>query len=365
MFNKKIILDILPFIFIGVYFLLIYKKPFYFINPYTPQTIQPYTTFCYSDSVHHGNSKIKITKNTSNILAYNYILLEGYKYKFADVAFAANQNSFFNLSEYNYALITIKASKGNRIQLGFSSFIDNYTDIKQGISYRISLFNLNTQPEFKTIKAPLKDLYTPDWWYTENNKKESDFGQPNLKKVQEITFSNCINLKNNIEDQVEIAEFSFHVDYTKPLLYSGLFLLVYFIGMAYLIKAKNRSNQTEVNFIYDNSENNTYLTLEEKNVFEYITTNYYQQDLSIIDLQQTTNIPERKLSIIIKNKTGLNFKQFLNNLRLVEAKRLLKESDFQIAEIAFKVGYSNASHFNRVFKASENCSPNDYRKEHP
>jgi AraC-like DNA-binding protein len=126
---------------------------------------------------------------------------------------------------------------------------------------------------------------------------------------------------------------------------------------------KNKVGKTEINFIYDNSAANTYLNAEEESIFNYLTNHYFHQELSIIDLQNATNIPERKLSTIIKNKTGLNFKQFLNNLRLVEAKRLLKESDLQISEIAFKVGYGNASHFNRVFKASENCSPNDYRKE--
>jgi AraC-like DNA-binding protein len=297
------------------------------------------------------------------VLAYTYTLLEGYKYKFADAAFAANKNAYFNISEYDYALVNIKASKGTRIQLGFSSFIDQYTKVTDGISFRISLFNLNVQPVFQAIKIPLSALYTPDWWYTENNKKESDFGPPNLAKIQEITFSNCINIKNNVADQVEIRAFSFHIDYTKPLLYSAIACIVYFIlGRIFLFR-KPPTNQTGVNFIYDHSEENTYLNEEEKNVFEFITTYYYKQDLSIIDLQEATAIPERKLSIMIKNKTGLNFKQFLNHLRLVEAKRLLKESDFQVAEIAFKVGYSNASHFNRVFKSSENCSPNDYRKD--
>ena len=76
-------------------------------------------------------------------------------------------------------------------------------------------------------------------------------------------------------------------------------------------------------------------------------------------------IHERKISAIIKKKTDLNFKQFLNKLRIAEAKRLLLETDLQISEIAFKVGYGNASHFNRVFKLSENCAPNDFRKLKP
>lgn len=360
--NKKIIFSGLPFILLGLYFALIYRTPLYIINPTIPTTVQPYHSFCYSDQVHKGNSSIKITASNSSVLAYTYTLLEGYKYKFADAAFEANKDTFINIRDYDYALVKIKASKGTRIQLGFSSFIDQYTKVSEGISYRISLYNLHVQPTFQDLKVPLHELYTPDWWYTENNKKESDFSAPNLAKIQEITFSNCINLKNNIKDEVEIREFSFHVDYTKPLLYSAVACLVYFMLGSIFLFRKPPTSQRGLSFIYDHSEENTYWNEEEKNVFEFITTYYYQQDLSIIDLQEATAMPERKLSLMIKNKTGLNFKQFLNNLRLVEAKRLLKESDFQVAEIAFKVGYSNVSHFNRVFKSSENCSPNDYRK---
>ena len=87
--------------------------------------------------------------------------------------------------------------------------------------------------------------------------------------------------------------------------------------------------------------------------------------LTIIDVQTAIGIHERKISAIIKKKTDLNFKQFLNKLRIAEAKRLLLETDLQISEIAFKVGYGNASHFNRVFKLSENCAPNDFRKLKP
>lgn len=361
--NQKVLFAVFPILLITLLFGFVYKSPIYLINPHTPTVKQEYRTFCYSDNVHKGFSEIEITKNTSSTLAYNYILRDGYKYKFADAAFDANKNSYFNFSDYDYATIKIKASKGSRLQLGFSTFIDQYTDTTNGISYQISLFILPVEKEFKEIKVPLNEMYTPDWWYTENNKKEGELSKPNLSKIKEISFSNCINIKNNIEDNVEISEFSLKVDYLKYALYSSIFLLLYYSIYFIILNRKNKAKIKSINFIYDDRNLNIYESPEEESIFEYITTEYFKPELSIIDVQHATNIPERKISIIIKEKTGLNFKQFLNNLRLVEAKRLLKETDFQISEIAFKVGYGNASHFNRVFKTSENCSPNDFRKD--
>ena len=58
----------------------------------------------------------------------------------------------------------------------------------------------------------------------------------------------------------------------------------------------------------------------------------------------------------------MTFKQYLNKIRLSEAKRLLKETDRQIADIAYHVGYKNVTHFHRIFKQNEKISPNEYRK---
>jgi AraC-like DNA-binding protein len=55
------------------------------------------------------------------------------------------------------------------------------------------------------------------------------------------------------------------------------------------------------------------------------------------------------------------FKGVLNRLRLQEARRLLHESDLGIAEIAYKVGYGNVSHFNRLAKETWGRTPTEER----
>ena len=57
------------------------------------------------------------------------------------------------------------------------------------------------------------------------------------------------------------------------------------------------------------------------------------------------------------------FKQYLNIIRITEAKRLLRETDNQITSCAYNVGYNNIPHFNRTFKQLEGISPKEYRKK--
>ncbi|MBN2534125.1 MAG: helix-turn-helix domain-containing protein [Spirochaetales bacterium] len=48
-------------------------------------------------------------------------------------------------------------------------------------------------------------------------------------------------------------------------------------------------------------------------------------------------------------------------IRLAEAKRLLKETDIMISEIASQVDFHTIPHFNRIFKDNEKVSPKDFR----
>ncbi len=62
-------------------------------------------------------------------------------------------------------------------------------------------------------------------------------------------------------------------------------------------------------------------------------------------------------------KFSMNFKQYLNTVRITEAKRLLIDTDHQIVTIAHSVGYNNIPHFNRTFKQVATVSPKVYRQD--
>lgn len=64
-----------------------------------------------------------------------------------------------------------------------------------------------------------------------------------------------------------------------------------------------------------------------------------------------------------KLRTQKTFTQYLQQLRIAEAQKLLLETDRPIAEIAFQVGYENLSYFNRVFKKGTGKVPTKFRKE--
>ncbi len=65
-----------------------------------------------------------------------------------------------------------------------------------------------------------------------------------------------------------------------------------------------------------------------------------------------------------KEYTGVSFKKYLINLRLVDAKQQLLATDKPIHQIAKDCGFNDVSNFIRTFQAKENSSPLQFRKQH-
>ena len=73
-------------------------------------------------------------------------------------------------------------------------------------------------------------------------------------------------------------------------------------------------------------------------------------------------IPERTLKRRFKQATGLALIDYVQNLRIEEAKRLLESSDQPVDEIGFAVGYEDPSFFRRLFKRRTGVAPARYRR---
>jgi AraC family transcriptional regulator len=60
---------------------------------------------------------------------------------------------------------------------------------------------------------------------------------------------------------------------------------------------------------------------------------------------------------------GISPSHYHINLRMDEAKRLLRESKKSVVDVALDVGYANPSHFAQLFRKMTGLSPSDYRRQ--
>ena len=96
-------------------------------------------------------------------------------------------------------------------------------------------------------------------------------------------------------------------------------------------------------------------------IIDYIESHYYDPHISTRMIYQKLGIPPSRVFNLLKEKYQLSFKQLINKMRIEEAKRLLKETDLRIIDIAFDLGFNNISYFNNLFKMFESKTPSNYR----
>lgn len=88
---------------------------------------------------------------------------------------------------------------------------------------------------------------------------------------------------------------------------------------------------------------------------------YYMYDLKLKDLANIANMSETAFSRFFKNHTGRTLSDYIINIRLGYATRMLIQTTDSVSEISFNCGYNNISNFNRLFKRKKGCSPSEYR----
>lgn len=97
-------------------------------------------------------------------------------------------------------------------------------------------------------------------------------------------------------------------------------------------------------------------------------SNYIQQHLSdsikTEDIAKALYIGRSRLSTNFKNETGINISDYIVQIKIDEAKRLLRYSDKSLTSISLYLGFSSQSHFSKVFKYKTETTPFEYRQMH-
>lgn len=91
-------------------------------------------------------------------------------------------------------------------------------------------------------------------------------------------------------------------------------------------------------------------------IVSFIHNNYYE-DLCLDDVAEKFFISKYYLCREFKKFTLCSFIEYLNKIRILHAQRLFVESNKKITEIAYEVGFSSLTHFERIFSQNTNQTP--------
>jgi AraC-like DNA-binding protein len=94
------------------------------------------------------------------------------------------------------------------------------------------------------------------------------------------------------------------------------------------------------------------------------TKPYLESNLTLPVLSKLLSVSTHHLSQVINEKFGQNFFDYINQFRVDEAKRLLRDPrhhHLNLAAIGFEVGFNSVSSFNTIFKKATSLTPSQYR----
>ncbi|MGV8815665.1 MAG: AraC family transcriptional regulator [Gelidibacter sp.] len=126
--------------------------------------------------------------------------------------------------------------------------------------------------------------------------------------------------------------------------------------------ASNSEYKSLSSFIYE-KQYSDYEGNRMRNIFEFTMSNF-NTNISLEAVSEKANMTKNAFCKYFKKRTNKTYFQFLTELRVEHATKLLLSKDkYTIAEIAYESGFKNISNFNRQFKEIKKNTPSDFRKD--
>ena len=325
-------------------------------------------SYTYTDEYFGGNSEVNEFITNENKLILSYTL--GENYKLPHVGFdivSANKTGYFDLSKYNCLRIKVKSELSRNMFLFIIIWDNNFSSAGDDSSHPLMEKDIPLEKTEKVHNIPFSDFMIPNWWYKMCKITEADISKPDFSKVRAFSTATGSTLPLDTQDTIEISEITFYRTNTAEFIITIIVILLYYIVLTTIFIYKKhinilREKVKKIVIPYKYLEMGNFADKEIKKIISYLAENYTKQDLSIKKVSNQSMVPMNRIPLVIKQTFNLSFPEYLNSIRLAQAKEILTGTNDTVTDIALSVGYNSISHFNRVFKRYNKVSPVQYRK---
>jgi AraC-like DNA-binding protein len=314
----------------------------------------------YNDSFDGGNSKIESGLVSNGSIHMAFTLKQGFVRPYVGITVLNKDISPINISGYNQMQFEME---GKELKNMVVYLVNNLKDpVIKGKTMKLHFSrNIELVQHAKKFVLNLDQFKVPDWWYDVNNlSPEQDF-KLDLKNISNISFTTGLTPELGTKRFLKINSIRFTRNNNWIILgMTGIeSLIILCLLFLHFLKTRKSDINNPVVITYKPVE------IEKKSktrasFLDYIHENFQDSELSLSLIEQKTGISQRLISESISEKFNCNVKTYINQIRINEARRLLKDTDLNISEIAYKVGFSSPSNFNRVFKKLIGISPTEF-----
>lgn len=244
----------------------------------------------------------------------------------------------------------------------------NFIERAAGVK-RIVGDSIETIGDYDLVLITGKDL---EHAWLQNNCKLTNVREITIQFSPDLFFNNLLhkNQFNSIKDMLEKAQNGisyplkaimkvYHLLDTIAHGEQGFYTVMKFLTILHELSgftevAKSLSSTSFAQVTVDNNSRRI------KKVQQYIFDNY-KKDIRLNQMADLTGMSPVAFSRFFKLRTGRSLTDYIIDIRLGHATRLLIESRMTVAEICYDCGFNNISNFNRLFKKSKKYAPSEFR----
>lgn len=361
--RTKIIFAALSFAFfmVGVGFIVVAGQDSYALFP----TENPYSEInAYIDDIWGGNSSIESFETTGEAIKMKFTLGKNRENPVTWISFIIHkERKRSDFSGFSFLYLRIKESTCKEVGLYIKTFLPGVSSSNPE-SIRHNQYSFTVIPGKEEYQIPLELFTTAQWWLEMMGLTNAELPEETFERVTEVQVmfgAKMLSYSTEKQDSVVIENIAFQKSSENIIPGLLFFLLVYsgILAAFFLLFKRKKPMPLPEGKVVD------ILNYEEqdfKRVVDFISARYCEPDISTQMIYSSLGIHYKKVNRMLKERFHCSFKQFITAMRIKEAKRLLKESDLRVIDIAYRLGFNSNSYFIKLFKQEEGITPVDYRQ---
>ena len=325
---------------------------------------------------HHlgGRSSVSVTE-TRSAFQFTFKVMPGIDHPYAagELWFVDRDGkpALADLSKYTTLSFFVQCAPANTLTLTIPTFDPTTSRRDDMLSYRImsAFFKCNEKPS--RVVIDLTRMETQQWWF-DMFKTDLSSHHYRLDQVPKFAFGSTLQSPMETHSEVEIRELQLNGrDYRYPIGAAVVLAIGWTLFGVWFFRAHTRALVAHLNsrmqrdlplIAYQQLSMEPHRDKEKAAILRHMAMHYTNPDIDVESVATELGVTRGKINDVLKNEFGFTFSGYLNKLRLTEAARLLSEKESAtVAEIAYSVGYSNVSYFNKLFKEEYGSTPKAFR----
>jgi AraC-like DNA-binding protein len=328
-----------------------------------------------TDAVQGGTSTIRILDSGQQSLRFEFRLTSVAPLPFVstELLLEDGQDNVVpvDLSKYTIITFVAKCAPTNLLLFTMPVFDPSISKPGEFQTYPSPGNYFSCSEKGTPVSLDLTRLTIPPWWF-DQFKVDPSRQSYKLDQVAKFVFGASHRSPRELDSHVEISEITLRGRDYRYIAGLAIILVISCVAFGiWFLRAHSRALAASLEshlkndlpfFAYRQLTLEPFKDKEKAAILQFMAANFTDPELDLDSVVARIGANREKINEILKRELGMTFTPYINKLRLTEAARLLTDKTGKpIGEIAYSVGYANASYFTKLFKEEYGCTPKAFR----